>query len=49
MIDSMTSALDEESAASGALLGTYEIFDVAGMRLSQASPVTMRFARRMVR
>ena len=48
LIESMQHALDAESAASGMLLATYEVFDVSGMRLSQASAVTLRFARTMV-
>lgn len=48
MIESMQQSLDAESLALGRMLGTYEIFDVRGMRLSQVSMVTMRFAKRMM-
>jgi hypothetical protein len=48
MIENMQAALDEESLGVGRLLGTYEIFDVGGMRISQVSLTTLRFARRMM-
>lgn len=49
MIESMQVALDDESVAAGRLLGTYEIFDVSEMRISQVSFTTIRFAQRMMR
>jgi hypothetical protein len=48
MISSMQAALDAESVSCGRLLGTYEVFDMEGVRVSQVSLVTMRFARQMM-